>query len=133
MHIAELKGAMTAMAQQQGHNAEVARSAIEGVNKRLEGLEGKMDSIASMSGSTTSHSEQLGRMWSTVSKTTSLAEGLKNMAIGGMVVLGITGGMAAYLYKGDKDAAVSGIERNDDRLDRIEVYLAGPRDQPFKR
>lgn len=133
MHIAELKGSMTAMQQQQSHNAEVARTAIDGVNRRLDELTQKFDGIASMSGSTVSHADQLGRMWGTVSQTSKLAEGLKNMAFGGLFVLALTGGMAAYLYKGDKDAATSGIERADERLDRVEVYLAGPRDQPFKR
>ncbi|MGP1678832.1 MAG: hypothetical protein ACTS6J_16960 [Burkholderiales bacterium] len=133
MHLAELKGSMASMQQQQTHNAEVARTAIDGVNTRLDGLSKKVDDITSLSGSTVSHTEQLGRMWDTVSRTDKLAEGLKNMAIGGMFVLTLTGGMAAYLYNGDKDAALSGIERNDDRLDRIEAYLAGPRDQPFKR
>lgn len=133
MHLAELKGSMHAMQQHQAHNAEVARTAIEGVNNRIEGLAKKVDDIAAMAGSTISHADQLGRMWGTVSQTSKLAEGLKNMAFGGLFVLALTGGMAAYLYKGDKDAATSGIERADERLDRIEVYLAGPRDQPFKR
>lgn len=140
LQLAELKGSITNMQNQQAHNAELARSAMEGVNRRLEGLESKVDGIASMSGSTVSHTDQLGRMWGTVSRTDRLAESLKNMAIGAFAVLTVTGGLAAYLYNGDKAATSSNISSNaaairanDERLDRIEVYLAGPRDQPFKR
>lgn len=140
MHLAELKGSMSAMQQQQTHNAEVARTAIDGVNARLDDLTRKFDGIATMSGSTVSHAEQLGRMWSTVSKTERLSEGLKNMALGAFAVMGLVAGLATYLYDGDKttvnnsiNSNSNSIKANDERLDRIEIYLAGQRDQPFKR
>ena len=140
IHLAELKGSMSAMQQQQTHNAEVARTAIDGVNARLDDLTRKFDGIATMSGSTVSHTEQLGRMWGTVAKTDRLAEALKNMAMGGMFVLALTASLAAYLYQGDKASTAasirtieSSIKTNDERLDRLEVYLSGPRTESFKR
>lgn len=147
LQIQDLRGKLDAMGtQQQSHITNTNNSMAE-LRGDVRALGGKLEAIAALSHQSGEHTDSIRRIWSGIEKrdlqiqqAVENSRRVINLSTGAGVVATALIAILVYLYQQDRSSTTESlrlltdrIEKMDERADRIEIYLAGDRVQPYRR
>lgn len=147
LQLQDLRGKLEFMGSQQQGHINGTNQAMADVRAELRALATELKGIGTLSHDSSNHTESIRRIWTAMEKRDLLIDQaitqgrrLQNLAAGAGGVLFLLVGSLVYLYNSDRQttkdadsAAAVRIEKLDERMDRVEIYLAGDRAQPYRR
>lgn len=147
LQLTELKGQINAMQQQQGAHIAATNQQLSQITTRVEQIGNKLEAVSGLNHTANAHDDQLRRMWAQMEKQNARIEDavnssrkIFNIGIGAGFMLALMVSLVAWIYTTDRSSDAdshrllrTGIEQNDTRLDRLEVWGAGQKENPYKR
>jgi len=151
MHLATLSTTMQSMQRDQGVQAEANRIAIAQLDAKIGSVSDALHGFSQVRYDTAAHAESLARLWNAdkdrrteIKSASDRSNRILWMGAGAGTVIGLLIVLICFLYIRDQeifDGRVKDVSQRmedktsklDERQDRVEIYLAGDRTQPFKR
>lgn len=136
MRIIEMQGHLSEMKLLNTQSSQNARNAFESLQSDVHKIGEAISQIALLAERQTNDSDSIKRIWQAIERTNATVMTLNRklwtwagMAIGFSLVATAIASIIVWVAQGEMNAT----SYNDERIDRLEIHLAGDQDRPYQR
>lgn len=147
MQLQEVRGKLDTMGTMQQSQNEATNATLSDLRADMKAMAVKLEAIAMVRHQTDDHKDSITRLWAKTDATSSHANRITWLAAGAIFMFSGLSALLMRTYNNDRAAEVAGqtalreaimLQRaesavRETRLDKVELYLAGDRIDPFKR